>query len=44
MGARCIDATFYFAGELHVEVDSEAVRQRMFQEITRTGEVILGSP
>lgn len=36
--------SFYFAGALHVEVDSGAVRQRMFQEITRTGEIVLGYP
>jgi hypothetical protein len=34
----------YFANHLHVEVDTEAVRQRMFNELERTGEIVVGYP
>jgi len=36
--------SFYFSKHLHVEVDNEAARQGMFDEITRYGELVLGYP
>jgi hypothetical protein len=36
--------SFYFSGHLHVEIDNEAARQEMFDEITRCGEIVLGYP
>lgn len=36
--------SFYFSGHLHVEVDNEAARQEMFEEITRRSELVLGYP
>lgn len=41
-GGSCV--TFYFANYLHVETDNAAARQRMFEEITSHGELILGYP
>lgn len=36
--------SFYFAGHLHVDVDYDAVRQAMFDEVTHRGELVLGYP
>lgn len=36
--------SFYFANHLHVEPDTEAVRQRMFDVLGRTGEIVVGYP
>jgi hypothetical protein len=36
--------SFYFADQLRVEVDDDGVRQVMFDEITRRGELVLGYP
>lgn len=36
--------SFYFAKHLHVEIDTETVRQEMFGEITAHGELVLGYP
>jgi hypothetical protein len=34
--------SFYFSKYLHVEGDEESIRQQMFDDITRHGELILG--
>ena len=36
--------SFYFAGGPHVGRDDERTRQQMFEEITSTGEIVLGYP
>jgi hypothetical protein len=36
--------SFYFANHLRVELDTEAVRQRMFDELDRAGELVVGYP
>ena len=36
--------SFYFSGHLRVEVDNEAAHQKMFEEITRRGELVAGYP
>ena len=41
-GGSCV--SFYFANQLHVETDTEAARQRMFDEITAEKELVLGYP
>lgn len=41
-GGSCV--SFYFSGHLHVEVDNEPARQEMFDEITHSGEIVLGYP
>jgi hypothetical protein len=41
-GGSCV--SFYFADQLHVEVDSEAARGRMFEVITHEGELVIGYP
>jgi hypothetical protein len=34
--------SFYFSGGPHAGRDDERIRQRMFEEITSTGEIVLG--
>jgi hypothetical protein len=41
-GGSCV--SFYFADQLHVETDTDSARQRMFDVVTSTGEVIVGYP
>lgn len=41
-GGSCV--SFYFSNQLHVENDTEPVRQRMFEEITSEKELVLGYP
>jgi hypothetical protein len=36
--------SFYFTGGPNVDADDEPTRQRMFDEITSTGEIVLGYP
>lgn len=38
------NVSFYFSRHLHVGTDDEDARQKMFSEITRHGELILGYP
>jgi hypothetical protein len=41
-GGSCV--SFYFADQLHVEIDSEEARGRMFDVITHKGELVIGYP
>src|ERR1039457_6975821 len=41
-GGSCV--SFYFANQLHVETDTEAAQQRMFDGITTDKELVLGYP
>lgn len=41
-GGSCV--SFYFAGQLTVEPDSEQARQQMYAAITRDQELVLGYP
>ena len=41
-GGSCV--SFYFANQLHVETDTDAARQRMFDEIAIETEIVLGYP
>jgi hypothetical protein len=36
--------SFYFADQLHVEVDTESARQRMFDELSAERELVAGYP
>ncbi|GAB2651888.1 hypothetical protein [Kribbella swartbergensis] len=36
--------SFYFDGGVHISQDDEGTRQQMFDEVTSTGEIILGYP
>jgi hypothetical protein len=41
-GGSCV--SFYFANQLRVEADVDSARQRMFDEITSAGELVIGYP
>lgn len=41
-GGSCV--SFYFADQLHVEVDTESARQRMFDDLSAEGELVAGYP
>lgn len=41
-GGSCV--SFYFADQLHAEVDTDDARQRMFDELSVEGELVAGYP
>jgi hypothetical protein len=41
-GGSCV--SLYFADQLHVELDTDRVRQRMFDVVTSEGELVAGYP